>query len=232
MRIHYLQHVSFEGPGIIADYARANGHALTVTRLFGCEAFPALTDIDLLVIMGGPMNIYEEETFPWLVGEKIFIREVVDAGKPVLGICLGAQLLADVLGGRVYPGKYKEIGWFPVNLTGEGRQSGIGAFFPKDTAVFQWHGDTFSIPPGAVQLIESDGCSNQAFLYDERVLGLQFHLESTPDSIRALVEHCGDEIVEGKFIQTADEMLAPPMGCFCAINDAMFSILDYLLAKV
>ena len=231
MRIHYLQHVSFEGPGIIADYARSNGHTLTATRLFDGESLPDVNEVDLLVVMGGPMNIYEEDKYPWLAGEKQFIRYAIDAGKAVLGICLGAQLIADVLGSRVFPGNFKEIGWFPISLTHEARQTDILIHFPENFSVFHWHGDTFAIPQGAVHLARSEGCQNQAFIYNERVLALQFHLESTPESIGALIENCADEIVGGEYIQSAEEMLSPPIGHFCRINDSMFNILDHLLYK-
>ncbi len=229
MHIHYLQHVSFEGPSIIADYAESNGFTLTATRLFSSETFPDLNEIDLLVVMGGPMNIYEEEKYPWLPGEKKFIRDAIDAGKAVLGICLGAQLIADVLGARVFPGDVKEIGWFPITLTEDGRQADIFRFLPWKFKVFHWHGDTFSIPERSVHLARSAGCPNQGFIYDGRVLGLQFHLESTEVSIQKLVENCKNDIVEGKYIQSAEEMIFPGIGNFCQINDAMFGILDYLV---
>lgn len=231
MRIHYLQHVSFEGPGIIADYCRLNGHILTATRLYEGELLPDVNEIDLLVIMGGPMNIFEEGKYPWLRGEKQFLREAIDLGKTVLGICLGAQLLADVLGARVFSGDFKEIGWFPITLTDEGRKEEVSVFFQEYLPVFHWHGDTFTMPEGAVHLAKSEGCQNQAFIFNERVLALQFHLESTQESISSLIDNCADEIVEAKYIQSAKEMLSPPLGYICGINDAMFRILDHLILK-
>jgi GMP synthase-like glutamine amidotransferase len=229
MRIHTLQHVSFEGPGIIADYAHSHSHALTTTLLYEWESPPDLNGIDLLVVKGGPMNIYEEEKYPWLPGEKKFIRDAIHAGKAVLGICLGAQLIADVLGARVFPGDFKEIGWFPITLTEEGRQADVFRYFPDKCSVFHWHGDTFSIPEGAMHLAQSAGCLNQAFIYTDRVLGLQFHLESTEVSIRELVRNCQNEIVDGKYIQSEEEMSSPSISNFGQINDAMFGILDYLI---
>jgi len=229
MRIHYLQHVFFEGPGVIADYAASGAHSLTATRLFEGEKLPDVHEVDLLVVMGGPMNIYEEDKYPWLIEEKRFILEVIHAGKPVLGICLGAQLIADLLGAPVFPGDFREIGWFPIFLTDEARQTDIAAVFSGEFPVFHWHGDTFAIPEGAVHLALSPACKNQAFIYGNRILALQFHLESTPESIKALVENCGDEIVEGRYVQSAAEMLSPPMGYFRRINHAMYGILDQLL---
>lgn len=231
MRIHYLQHVAFEGPGIIADYASLKGHHLAGTLLFDGGTLPALNDFDLLVILGGPMNIYEEGKYSWLAQEKQLIRAAINGGKTVLGICLGAQLLADVLGACVTPGAFREIGWFPIVLTDAGRETEFSGFFPDNLPVFHWHGDTFTIPQGAIHLAKSEGCLNQAFVYDDRVLALQFHLESTPESIRSLIENCADEIAEGKYIRGAEEMLSSPMGYFCGINEALFSTLDHLILQ-
>ena len=152
--------------------------------------------------------------YPWLTGEKNFIRAAIDTGKAVLGICLGAQLIADVLGSLVHPGDFKEIGWFPVTLTDEGRKAGISAILPAKLPVFHWHGDTFSIPEGAIHLAESSACKNQAFIYDDRVLALQYHLESTSESIQSLVRNCNAEIVDGKYIQSIRRNAVAPHGLF------------------
>jgi GMP synthase-like glutamine amidotransferase len=228
MRIHCLQHVPFEGPAAVADWAAAGGHSLVTTHLYRGEGLPSLDSFERLVVMGGPMGVHEEAEHPWLKGEKAFLREAVDGGKSIVGICLGAQLLAEVLHARVYRGPHKEIGWFPLDLTEAGHRSRVLGGLPRRLQVFHWHGDTFDLPPGADHLASSKACAHQAFVYAGRVLGLQFHLESTPRSVRAIIEHCAGEIVPGPFVQTAEQMLARDPESFAAINRALFSVLDRL----
>ncbi|WP_456384356.1 type 1 glutamine amidotransferase [Desulfolithobacter sp.] len=228
MDIHILQHVPFEGPGHILSWAEKNGHRVTCSRLFDNPALPAPETVDRLVVMGGPMNIYEHDRFPWLQAEKEFLANVIEGGGRVLGICLGAQLIADVLGARVHPGAHKEIGWFPVFLTPEARETRIFGFLEPELTVFHWHGDTFAIPEGSVHLARSEACQNQAFLYDDRVLGLQFHLESTPESVELITRHCQDELIPGIWIQNRSEIKEVPRELFQAINMAMEGILDRL----
>ncbi len=208
MRLHVLQHVAFEDEAFIRRWAAHNGHSLTRTRFYLNETIPSPQDIDLLVVMGGPMNVDEELRYPWLKSEKDFLRRAIDGGKPILGICLGAQLLASVLGGKITRNHFKEIGWFPVQLTPAGRAVPLFAGFPEAFLAFHWHGDTFSIPPGANHLAKSQACQDQAFLYKDRVLALQFHLELEKANIVALLQNCGDEIVGGPFIQTRETIMS------------------------
>jgi len=208
VRLHYLQHVSFEDAANIEFWAKSRQFDVTKTELFQQnQKLPSIDDFDWLVVMGGPMNIYEEEKHPWLREEKEFIQRAIQQKKIILGVCLGAQLIADVLGAKVEPNTEKEIGWFPVSLTKKGIQSAVFHSFPKKFTAFHWHGDTFQIPEGANSLIESDVCSNQAFEYQGHVFGFQFHLESTPESVERLVENCSDELVEAPYIQSAEDML-------------------------
>ncbi len=232
MRIGCLTHVPFEGPAGIADWARARGHSIALTPLYAGVPVPDLGDFDWLLIMGGPMGVGDEAAHPWLAAEKRFIREVIVAGRTVVGVCLGAQLIAEVLGARVYPNPVKEIGWMPVELTQAGHGSPLFGFLPPALEVFHWHGDTFDLPPGALHLARSRSCANQAFVYDGRVLGLQFHLESTPESVTAIVAECADEIVPGPHIQSAERMLAATPKDFDRINGALFGILDRLAVGV
>lgn len=228
MRIHCLQHVPFEGPASIADWAVAKGYRVRTTPLFEGADLPSRPEFDLLLVMGGPMGIYDEAEYPWLAGEKVFLRETIAAEKTVVGICLGAQLLADVLGAPVYRNAHKEIGWFPMELTAAGRSSDLFGFLPQRLDVFHWHGDTFGMPAGAVHLARSEGCENQAFLYEGRVLGLQFHLESTPRSVQEILSNCADEIVPSAYVQNAERMLAATTDDYRRINQAMHGILDHL----
>ncbi|MFA4936466.1 MAG: type 1 glutamine amidotransferase [Candidatus Methanoperedens sp.] len=207
MRLHSLEHEPFEGLANIEVWAKNRGHSISRTLLFNNEELPEMNDFDWLFIMGGSMNIYEEEKYPWLREEKDFIAHAIANKKIVLGVCLGSQLIADVLGGRVSKNRYKEIGWFPVSLTKDAKNSSIFSALPSKFMAFHWHGDTFKIPSGAARIAESEGCTTQAFEYG-RIIGLQFHLEYSAGSINLMFKNCGDEIVKGKYIQNPDEIIS------------------------
>lgn len=203
-RIHYLQHVPFEGLGYIETWAQKSGYILSATKMYEQHMFPSLDEFDMLVIMGGPMGTYEEDKYPWLRDEKAFVRKVIDAGKPVVGICLGSQIIASALGAEVYANKEKEIGWMPVDLTNEA----VSLFDATSSSpvIFQWHGDTFDLPQGAKLLASSDVCTNQAFLYNNNVLGLQFHFEVTEYSTSQMLENGSEELVEAPHIQKEEDI--------------------------
>lgn len=227
LKIHYFQHVPFEGLGSIAAWAKAAGHQTSVTRFYAGEHPPSFDLIDWLIIMGGPMNIAEEERYPWLETEKGYLRAAIDTGKVVMGICLGAQLIADVLGAPIYANPEKEIGWYPVSQTAEAKKSPVASRLPNHEKVFHWHGDTFDIPAGATHLLRSQACENQAFMVGDRILGLQFHLETTLESAAALVKNCAADLRSGPFVQDAETILMKKKR-FHRINKSMESILEYL----
>ncbi len=205
-----MQHVPFENPGIILNWAMEHQFPVTATKLYEETSFPNQSQFDWLIVMGGPMNIYEEEEYPWLREEKEFIRRAIDGGKVVLGLCLGAQLIADVIGGRVIKNDYKEIGWFPVTLSRQAMEYPLFSFLPENPVVFEWHGDTFvDLPEEAVLLASNEACKNQAFMYRERVYGFQFHLENTQKIIEDLLYHCAEEIQPAPYIQRK-EILSHP----------------------
>jgi GMP synthase-like glutamine amidotransferase len=229
MRAHFLQHVPFEGLGSIEPWLKAAGYEITNTKLFESAEFPDLKNIDLLVVMGGPMSVNDEDKFPWLISEKQFIREAINSGTPVLGICLGAQLIAGAMGALVYRNSAKEIGWFPIYGTSSNNSSIFR--FPPSMKVFHWHGETFDLPSGAFRLAKSDGCENQAFQFGKSVIGLQFHLETTPKAAWEIVSHCRDELVPAKYIQTEEEILSTKQERYKSINQRMDRILSFLLRK-
>ena len=226
MRAHYLQHVPFEGLGSIEAWLQSAGYDITSTRFHVSAELPEVEAVDLLVVMGGPMSVNDENEYPWLRDEKVFIRRVVASGTPTLGICLGAQLIVNALGARVFPNAVKEIGWFPVRAVGSSNDAAFK--FPEETTVFHWHGETFDLPSQAIQLAQSDGCQNQAFQIGRRVIGLQFHLETTPDSAQAIVTHCRDELTGGAYIQTEQKILSAPPERYHTVNSLMNDILEYL----
>lgn len=209
MRIHYLQHIPAENPGSILLWAEQKKYPVTYTRLYEKQAFPDQNDYDWLIIMGGPMNIYEENKYPWLIREKEFIKAAIDNNKLIIGICLGGQLIADVIGGRVVQNKHREIGWFPVKFSEKALSMPQFCFLPEKPVVFEWHGDTFiDLPEETVIVAANEACENQAFVFRNRVYGFQFHLESTLKIINDLIKICGDEMIPGQYVQSAEKILA------------------------
>ena len=229
MNIHILQHVPFEDTGSIEYWINKNSYKKSYTRLYADEAFPAMDSFDFLIILGGPMGTYEEDKHSWLVREKEFISQAVKSEKKILGICLGSQLLADVLGGRVYKNDEKEIGWFPVKLTSQGRKNILFDVIEDVIEVFHWHGDTFTLPENSIHLLESSTCRNQAFLYKSNVLALQFHFEATSDSIVSMLENDSEDLdISSDFVQNTAEILNNIYYSKRA-NEILFTLLDRFL---
>lgn len=229
MRIHSLQHVPFEDIGSMADDFRTRNYPVTTTHWYRGDAAPDVNSFDALIVMGGPMGIYDEAIHPWLANEKVLIKETIAAGKIVLGICLGAQLIADVLGAKVTCNAYKEIGWLPITINPAATNHPIAQVFTRNPNVFHWHGDTFALPPGAVHLASSEGCANQAYHYNDQVFGFQFHLETTPASAQALIEHCAEDIDGSRYTQSAKDILAS--NNFAQINRAMSEVIGIIFDK-
>ncbi len=174
------------------------------------------------------MGIYDEQEYCWLAKEKEYIQLAIADKKVVLGICLGSQLISDALGGRVRPGRNKEIGWFPISKTEAGKSSAILKAMPDEMMVFHWHGDQFEVPAGSHCLGESAVTPNQILLHKDRVLGLQFHFEATEQSTHSMLKHLRDELKEeGPFIQSEEDIISGLSNCAQG-NHVMFSILDRL----
>lgn len=217
-----MQHVPFEDAGSIAEWAEERGHVFDVTMAY-TEESPAPDEFDWLVIMGGPMNACSERENPWLSGEKALVRNAIKCGKLVLGVCLGAQIVADVLGGTVTRNPEPEIGWFPVEILTDEPPFDV---LPKTFTVAQWHGDTFATPECATHAARSEACENQAFVAaDGTVVGLQFHLEWTRPALAALIERCAEDLVDAPWVQQPGELL----GAEARFADArvhLFAFLD------
>ena len=185
MKVLVLQHLDVEHPGVFRDFLREDGAALHTVELDQGEQIPDLEAFDVMMVMGGPMDVWQEDLFPWLKPEKAAIRRfVADLGRPYLGRCLGHQLLADALGGRVGPGARPEVGALTISLTEEGRRDPVLAGVPDPLEVLQWHGaEVKALPEGAVHLARSDVCEFQAFRYGPRAYGMQCHVEATGTTV-------------------------------------------------
>lgn len=225
MKLHYLQHVRFESIGYIEQWAIDNKCIVAGTQLYKDAPLPVMNDFDVLVVMGGPMGVGDTDVYPWLDAEKKFIADAIENRKKVIGICLGAQLIADVLGAKVYRNVYPEIGFFDVGLASDIKNSIFFNGFPDSFKVFQWHSDTFEIPDKAIRIAGSEVCENQAFEYQDNVIALQFHLESTVDSIRQLICNCRSELVDSPYIHSEDQ-INKNMDLIKPTNSLMKKLLD------
>jgi GMP synthase-like glutamine amidotransferase len=228
MRFHLLQHVSFEGPAAIEGWLKNNHHSLTTTKLFQSDPLPAQDDFDVLIIMGGPMGVDDVEQYPWLIEERKFIQKSIQNDKTILGICLGAQLIARACDARVCKNKYREIGWFDISVNSENLPAILKDVFPEKMEVFHWHGDTFEIPESAVHFASSEACNNQGFILNGRVIGLQFHIETTESSANLLVDNCRDELDGSVFVQSEEEIKAEPEK-YTMLNQVLFDLLENLV---
>jgi GMP synthase-like glutamine amidotransferase len=227
LRVHIFMHVPFEGPGCIKEWIVRNNHQVTYTQVYETTSFPPIENIDWLIMMGGPMSVYEEKKYPWLIDEKEYVRKAVATKKVVIGICLGSQMIASALGAKVYPNAKKEIGWFDLKITEEGQKTPIFNDFENCFPVFHWHGDTFDMPNDAKRLFYSNVTLNQAYIINDRVLGFQFHFEATLKSIGDMVEHGTGELIVSDTIQPAKNIMNNTQ--FISINNGrMFKILDHL----
>jgi GMP synthase (glutamine-hydrolysing) len=226
MNIHYLQHEAFEDLASISKWVNKPENTITCTKFFEKNfVLPNPDTIDLLIVLGGPMGVYDEKEYPWLKSEKKFIGEMIKRDKKILGICLGAQLIAEVLGSKVYKNHEKEIGWFDVELSPDSKNDFYFNNFPDKLKVFHWHGDTFDLPTGATRMASSICTMNQAYTYQKNIVALQFHIEATQISVSELIKHCKEELVDGKFIQKEPEIIKDAVHLE-KMNSYMFQLLD------
>jgi GMP synthase-like glutamine amidotransferase len=222
MRISVIQHVANEGPGMIQEWAHARGHETWVYHPETFGKFPTEAETDLLVVLGSPANPYDSD--PWIKPERELIEKVMRVGKPVLGVCFGAQQIAVILGASVSASPHKEVGWAPVYL----KDHSIPGL-PEKMTVLHWHQDMFAIPTGAHLLFSSDLVENQGFVYHGNVVGLQFHCEPDVDNVREIACNDSDYPVENNDLhQSAQDIIAH--GVPAENKRAVFALLDYLAA--
>lgn len=227
LRIACIQHDDGEGPGAVAAWAAERGHTLSAVRFDAGDAAPPLDSFDLLVVLGGGMNVGETERHPWLADEKRFLHAALDAARPILGICLGSQLLADALGAAVRRNGALEVGWHAVTKTVEGAASPFLAGWVDEAPLFHWHGQTWDVPRGAVHLAGSAACANQAFSWGDRVVGLQFHPEMTRGIAAWICAAAPEDLAPAPHVQPADEILRDETR-FAAANRGLWTLLDRL----
>jgi GMP synthase-like glutamine amidotransferase len=230
MKIHILQHVSFEDPGTVLNWAGERKFPVVFTRLFQQERLPKTDEFDLLVVMGGPMSLADTKKYPWLDQEKAFLKKCLHANKKMIGICLGAQLLAETLGAKVFPNNKKEIGWFPIRKNDAVDHEILKLFKEETLPAFHWHGYTFNLPENAVRLFSSQATENQAFVWNNRVFALQFHWEVKPENVRLLLENSAADLTGGSFVQQPEEMLTNK-ALFAQSRKNLFRFLDFVASS-
>lgn len=225
MRIHTIIHAPFEKPGIITNWIEDKGYQHTSTHTYLGQELPDSSSVDFLIIMGGPQSPTQLDRFPYLRDEIMLTRKVIDQQKPVLGICLGAQIISESLGATTDQSEHKEVGAFPIYLSDAANNDPIFKNFPKTFDVMHWHNDMPGIPSDAVLLAHSEGCSRQAIRYKENVYGLQCHLEMTAECIKGMIENCPEDLKDGKYIQNQTQLLSLNLS---EIQAKMQEILNYL----
>ncbi len=222
MRIHYISHSPFEGLGAIEEWAAQKGHVLSGSAPYKGEAIASLEQFDFLIVLGGPQSPLEIDRYPYLSDEIMFIKTAIIANKRVLGICLGAQLIAEAFDAATEKSEHREMGCFPIETLAA---DPVFDQFPASFDVMHWHNDMPGLPEGAVLLASSAGCSRQAFRFNPIVYGLQFHLEFTPSLMESLIKHCQDDLKAGTYINSAEELMHVD---FAALNAKLYRLLDHL----
>lgn len=257
LRVHYFQHIQDEGLGSPAAWLARHDAVITTSQFFrlqrgedvcavasqqrGPEAIvlPRHDEVDLLIIMGGEMSVNDEDKYPWLISEKRWIRRYIELGKPAVGLCLGAQLIASSLGAKVQKNTLKEVGWWPIQARRMEHRVGQDELFefPQTLTALCWHEDTYALPEGAIGLAENDACPQQAFQYGARVLGFQFHPESTPQSLQLFLADSGYQDLGAspdshRFIQTPAQIAQAGAGDFEAGNALLERALDFVMRNL
>lgn len=235
MHIHFIIHEHFEAPGAYETWGKHHGHTLTCSRVYKEEPLPEkLDDIDMLIVMGGPQSpATTREECPWFdaQGEMAVIRRAIQAGKMVIGVCLGSQLIGEALGATFSHSPEKEIGKFPITLTEAGKANPLFAGFGRELAVGHWHNDMPGLTPQAKILAFSEGCPRQIVEYSERVYGFQCHLELTPEVVELLIAHSQSDLRQAgklRFVETPEQLRSHD---YREMNQALFSFLDKLTAR-
>jgi GMP synthase-like glutamine amidotransferase len=241
LRLHVFQHIRGEDPLILRHWAAARHAQMTVTAFDDWREgqplplLPNIDDVDLLVVMGGAMSVNDVDRYPWLHTEKHWINTFIQAGQPVVGLCLGAQLIASAMGATVRRSLHTEIGWWPIaGLPTDPAGSSASRFrFPPHLTALSWHSDTFDLPQSAVRLAHSAACPQQAYQLGDRVLAFQFHPESTPASLALFLADDGyQDLVIGPYIQTEAQLRSAPIEQYLPANQLLKHALDFVIRPI
>lgn len=227
MKVHVLMNDPMAHLGTIQQWIDEKSYELSLTRVYESTNFPNLDAFDLLIILGGSMGAYEEDQYPWLKDEKKFITKAIQQNKVILGICLGSQLIAEVIGGKVYRHIHDEIGWWDVHFTKSTQQTDLFKDLPKSLTFFQYHGDTFDLPDSAVRIATNEAAKNQGFVYKDQVVGLQFHPEFSQNQLQNIVQKYDAQMKEGRYVQHPDEYFSDHTK-FLKAKKFLFTLLDRL----
>jgi len=226
MKILCISHASFEKLGYIETWANKKNHIIRKVNPYRGETLPKIDDFDFIIIMGGPQSTLQIEDAPYLVDEIEFIKEALKLNKCILGICLGAQLVAEASGAKTKPSPHQEVGMYLVELLDDAKKDPVFQHFPNKFEAMHWHYDMPGLPEGAALLARSEGCPRQAFCYGDRIYGLQFHFEMTESLLAGMVENCLSDLVEkGKYVRPVKEILETDCS---EINLKLENVLEYL----
>lgn len=237
-KILVIQHVPFEGLGKLDHWFQMRAITPEIYRFFEEKPLPDLKQYSALIILGGPMGTYDLKLHPWLEKEFAFIESALEESLPILGICLGAQILAQLLGGSVNKQSQKEIGWYPISLTEKAKKHPLFSKWPEEFVTFHWHQDTFIPPKEALKIGSSAACDHQGFAYEKKgakgktipIVGLQFHLEMTQEISKRLVESCHEDLAEpGPYIGSKTQILSG-FAPYAQSQAHLFSFLDQWFA--
>jgi GMP synthase-like glutamine amidotransferase len=227
MIIQVFQHVPFEHPGTIVDWAKEHQHQINYTLFYEKHTIPKIDNFDLLIVMGGPMSVNETGKHKWLSKEIEFIQTCIKQKKKIIGICLGSQLLAKALGAEVYKNNLQEIGFFPLLKTFSGYRNKLSQALPDTWQMFHWHGETFDLPENCQSLYQTKACLHQMFI-KENMIGMQFHPEINAALLKAMVENGEQELNERIYIQSKST-LANHNFDFKKQKEILFQLLDQFM---
>jgi GMP synthase (glutamine-hydrolysing) len=208
MKLHCIIHADFETPGYYETWAQKNGLDCNITHIAKNEPLPSVDDFDILLCMGGPQSARQIDQYPYLKDEITLIRQAITIGKKVMGVCLGAQLIAESYGAKTEKSPHKEVGVFPLSLTDDGKADPFIKHLPEQFQSSHWHHDMPGIPPQAKILAQSSGCPRQIICFSPKVYGFQCHLELDPRRMQWLIQHCPEDLSPDRYVQEPDAILS------------------------